>query len=73
MTKLKLPVVARGDETRPFLMSLVVLRRFYDKLERVVHGSEEEETARKKESAQDKTMNRHAFNDLTNFTRQTSL
>ena len=40
-------------------MSLVLMRRFYDKLERVVHGSEEEETARKKESAQDKTMNRH--------------
>ena len=56
MTKLKLPVVARGDKTRPFLMSLVVLRRFYNKLERVVHASGEEETARKKESAQEKNL-----------------
>lgn len=56
MTKLKLPVVARGDETRSFLMSLVVLRRFYNKLERVVHARGEEENARKKESAQEKNL-----------------
>lgn len=52
----KTTVVARGDETRPFLMSLVVLRRFYNKLERVVHARGEEENARRKEGAQENNL-----------------